>query len=65
MGGRMSSERLLTLMAAALLVPSAGCDLRIEPEPVDRAVEESCLEEGYDPETTEYADCIKELSETN
>ncbi len=61
----MSGERLLTLMAAALLALSAGCDLRIGLDPVDREVEESCLEEGYDPATTEYADCIEELSETD
>ena len=65
MKGRMSSRRLLTLVAAALLALCAGCNLRIGSEPVDPAVEESCLEEGYDPDTTEYADCIKELSGTD
>ena len=49
MGGRMSSERLLTLMAAALLVLCAGCDLRIGMDPVDRSVEESGMYEGIDP----------------
>jgi hypothetical protein len=63
LGGRMSSEILLTLMAAALLVLCAGCDMRIGLDPVDRSVEESCMDEGIDPETTEYEDCVKELSE--
>ena len=61
----MSSKRLLSLMAAALLALCAGCDLRIGMDPVDRSVEESCMDEGLDPETTEYADCVKELSEPN
>jgi hypothetical protein len=61
----MSSERFLTVMAAAPLVLCAGCDLRIGMDPVDRSVEESCMNEGIDPETTEYEDCVKELSEPN
>jgi len=61
----MSSERLLTLLTAALLVLCAGCDMRIGLDPVDRSVEESCMDEGIDPVTTEYEDCVEELSEPN
>ena len=61
----MSSKRLLTLLTAALLVLCAGCDMRIGLDPVDRSVEESCMDEGIDPVTTEYEDCVEELSEPN
>jgi len=57
----MSNRRPLTLLASALLVLSAGCALTVEPEPVDPVAEESCSEEGYDPGTTEYVNCIEEL----
>ena len=58
----MSTKSLLILMASALLALSAGCDRRTEPKTVDRDAEESCLEEGFDPGTTEYVNCIEELS---
>jgi hypothetical protein len=54
----MMSARLL-MLAAALVLLSAGCDKKIGSDP---AAEEACLEEGYDPGTTEYANCLEELS---
>ena len=54
----MMSVRFFVL-GAALLALTAGCQSKIGSDPV---AEEACLEEGYDPGTTEYADCIKELS---
>jgi hypothetical protein len=45
--------------AAALLALTAGCNSKI---PSDPAAEASCREEGFDPGTTEYADCIEKLS---
>lgn len=65
----MSSKRLLPLMAVALLALTVGCDQKkvtwYKPGPTDPAVEQSCKEEGYDPGTTEYADCLEELSDSN
>lgn len=55
----MRGKRLLTLSAAALLGLTAGCEPKFGSDPV---AEDACLEEGYDPGTTEYADCVKELS---
>lgn len=54
----MMSARLL-MLAAALVLLSAGCNKKIGSDP---AAEEACLEEGYDPGTTEYANCLEELS---
>jgi len=58
----MKRRSLLTLMALSLLAPAAACDRFRHHEPVDPEVEQSCREEGFDPETTEFADCVKELS---
>lgn len=58
----MNRRSLLTLMAAALLAPTAACDRFRRDEPVDPEVEQSCREEGFDPGTTEFVDCVKELS---
>lgn len=50
------------MMAAACLAPAAGCDRFHRDEPVDPEIEQSCREEGFDPGTTEFDDCVKELS---
>lgn len=52
------SARLL-ILSAAFFALSAGCDKKIGSDP---AAEQACLEEGYDAGTTEYAECVKELS---
>lgn len=61
----MSSKRLSTLIAAALLVLTAGCDLRIGGDPADPEIGQACQEEGFDPGTTEYAECTGELVESD
>jgi hypothetical protein len=61
----MRWDGLLALLGGALLVLSAGCNHWNGPKPMNPDVEQSCLEEGYDRETTEFADCVKELSETD
>ena len=60
----MSRKGFLVLAAATLLAVSAGCDRWKSSEPPDPAVAESCEQEGFDPGTTEYADCVEELSES-
>ena len=60
----MSSKIFLTLFAAALLALSAGCDLRLGGDPADPEIEQACQEEGFDPGTTEYAECTGELTES-
>ena len=57
----MSSKRLSTLSAAALLALAAGCDRRIGGDPSDPEAEQACQEEGFDPGTTEYAECTGEV----
>jgi hypothetical protein len=61
----MRKERLLILVPAIFLVLPAGCDLMHRDKPVDPAIEQSCREEGFDPDTTEFDDCVKELSQPN
>ena len=61
----MNRRSLLILMAGALLAPAAACDRFHRDEPVDPEIEQSCQEEGYDPATTEFDDCVKELSGSN
>lgn len=55
------------LIAATLLAFSSGCDQKKltweKPSPMDPDVEQACREEGYDPGTTEYENCLNELSE--
>jgi hypothetical protein len=46
-------------MAVALLALTVACQSKVGSDP---AAEQACQEEGFDPGTTEYADCIKELS---
>ncbi|MDX1423263.1 MAG: hypothetical protein R3322_09000 [Kiloniellales bacterium] len=58
----MRGTWLPALVAAGLLTIPAGCDWRHRDEPVDPAVAQSCREEGFDPGTTEYVDCVEELS---
>ena len=58
----MHRRSLLILATSALLAPAAGCDRFRHHEPVDPEVEQSCREEDFDPGTTEFADCVKELS---
>lgn len=61
----MTGKRLLIVLAAALPALSTGCDRFGQQEPPDPAVEQSCREEGFDPGTTEFADCVEELSESD
>ncbi len=56
-GGTMRAR--LSIVAVALLALAAGCEKKIGSDP---AAEQACLEEGYDAGTTEYAECVKELS---
>ena len=58
----MSRKRLSTLFAAALLAFCVGCDLRIGGDPADPDIEQACQEEGFDPGSTEYAECTAELT---
>ena len=60
----MSGKRFSTLFAAALLALSAGCDMRIGGDPADPEIGQACQEEGFDPGTTEYAECTGELTES-
>jgi len=57
----MSRKRIPTLFAAALLALAAGCDLRIGGDPGGPVIEQACQEEGFDPGTSEYAECTGEL----
>lgn len=52
---------LLVLAVIALALPAAGC-MRMH-KPADRVAEEDCLNEGFERGTTEFVDCVKELSE--
>jgi len=60
----MNRDGLLALLAAALLVLPTGCDHRGGSETMNPEVEQSCLEEGFDRGTTEFANCVEELSES-
>jgi len=52
------------LAATALLALLAGCDGTIQPDIGPNPIyEEQCRQEGFDPGTTEYVDCVRELSE--
>jgi len=61
----MRWDGYMTLLAGASLVLSVGCNHWRGPNPMNADAEQSCLEEGYDRETTEFSDCVKELSETD
>ena len=65
----MTTKIRLTLIVAALLALATGCDQKKltwwKPSPMDPDIEQSCREEGFDPGTTEYEDCLKELSESD
>lgn len=47
------------ILAAAIVLLAAGCEKKVGSDP---SAEEACLQEGYDAGTTEYADCVEELS---
>ena len=50
------------VLSAALLALATGCQSKVGSDP---AAEQACLEEGFDAGTTEYADCVEELSEAD
>lgn len=50
------------VLSAVLVALAAGCQSKIGSDP---AAEQACLEEGFDAGTTEYAECVEELSEAN
>ncbi len=53
---------VLLLAASA----AAGCGPTIVvPRPEDRAAHDGCVQEGLDPGTTEFANCMEELSQTD
>ena len=52
---------VLTLLGAA----NAGCNRYEPPRRASPEVREACLQEGFDPDTTEFVDCVKELSSSD
>ena len=50
------------ILSAMLMALAVGCQSKAGSDP---AAEQACLEEGFDAGTTEYAECVKELSEAN
>jgi len=44
---------------------AAGCDATIGPRPEDPAAHDECVQEGFDPGTTEFVNCVDELSQTD
>ena len=59
----MSGNGSVVLWVVALLMFSAGCEMTVGQDPVDRSAEDACMEEGFDIGTTEYDNCVEELSE--
>jgi hypothetical protein len=51
---------VLLLAASA----AAGYDATIAPRPEDRVAHEECAQQGFDPGTTEFVNCVDELSQT-
>ena len=59
----MNQGTAKALSAAALLALLAGCG-GFDPGPQPNvSAEENCRQEGFDPGTTEYDDCVKQLSD--
>ena len=54
-------RNLLLLTVIALSLSVTAC-MRT-PKPVDRVAEQDCLNEGFERGTTEFVDCVNELSE--
>jgi hypothetical protein len=59
-GVRTMRRLLLVLPLVALALPAAGC-MRKQ-KPVDPVAEQNCLNEGFERDTTEFVDCVNELS---
>ena len=55
-------RRIFLLLTVATLALSASACMR-QSKPVDRVAEQDCLNEGFERGTTEFVDCVNELSE--
>ena len=52
---------VLLLAAAAM----TGCEATIVTEPEDQAAQDACVQEGFDPGTTEFVNCVDEVSRSD
>jgi hypothetical protein len=61
----MFDRKALGFVLLLAAVTAAGCNARIAPRPEDRAAHEECAQQGFDPGTTEFVNCVDELSQSD
>jgi len=61
----MFDSKALGFVLFLAATAAAGCEVTVVPEPEDRAAHEGCVQEGLDPGTTEFINCVDELSQTD